>query len=81
MNHKYVMYKSFSVWPSQDQIYFEHNELGDEYACCVFLDKSTGKIFDYDSCAVIPEEVGDWLKFHDFNVVQDKDGLWDIGYE
>lgn len=76
MNHKYVIYKSFSVWPSQDEIYFEHVELGDEYACCVYLD-GDGKIRDYDACYVIPEQVGEWLHENGYNVTQDTDGYWD----
>ena len=72
----YIKYKDFVIYQSQDQIYFEHIEHGDEYACCVYLD-GDGKIRDYDSCYVIPEQVGEWLHLNGYNVTQDTDGHWD----
>ncbi len=56
----YIEYKDFTIYQSQEQIYFEHVEHGDEYACCIYLD-GDGKIRDYDACYVIPEQVGEWL--------------------
>ncbi len=49
----------YAVYKTDYGLYFEHEELGDEDSCCVWLDGK--KITDYDSCFVIPDEVGAWL--------------------
>lgn len=72
----YIEYKDFTIYQSQDQIYFEHIEQGEDYACCVYLDGG-GKIHDYDMCYVMPKQVGEWLHLNGYNVTQDTDGHWD----
>ena len=72
----YIEYKDFTIYQSQDQIYFEHIEHGDEYACCIYLG-GDGKIRDHDGFCVIPEQVGEWLHLNGYNVTQDTDGYWD----
>ena len=73
----YIEYKDFTIYQSQEQIYFEHIEYGEDDACCVYLD-GAGNIYDYDMCYGIPDQVGEWLQLNDYNVARDTDGLWDL---
>ena len=66
-------YEGYAVYISKQQIYFEHVELGDEDACCVFLEG--GRIYDYDGCFAIPNEVGQWLHKEGYNVYWDGE-MW-----
>ena len=67
-------YKSFGVYIGKDKIYFEHEDLGEDYSCCVFLEN--GRVYDYDMCFMMPHEVGQWLHKEGYNVYWDGE-MWD----
>ena len=70
----------YTVYKSAYGLYFEHDELGEADSCCVWLEGK--KVTDYDSCYVIPNEVGAWLSRWGYSVVYDFDGgYWDIDWE
>lgn len=67
-------YKDYGVYIKKEHIYFEHVRRGDVDSCCVFLEG--GRIYDYDSCFAIPNEVGQWLSKEGYNVYWDGE-FWD----
>ena len=66
-------YEGYGVYISKEQIYFEHEHLGEDDSCCVYLEH--GRIYDYDMCFAIPNEVGQWLHKNGYNVYFDVDML------
>jgi hypothetical protein len=60
-SHPYTVYKT------DYGLYFEHDELGEDDSCCVWLEGK--KVTDYDSCYVMPDEVGAWLARWDYSNV------------
>ena len=67
-------YEGYGVYIKKDQIYFEHEHLGEDDSCCVYLEH--GRIYDYDMCFAMPNEVGQWLSKEGYNVYWDGD-FWD----
>ncbi len=67
-------YKDYGIYIKKEQIYFEHVNRGERDACCVFLEG--GRIYDYDGCFAIPNEVGQWLHKEGYNVYWDGE-MWD----
>ena len=66
-------YKGYGVYIRKDKIYFEHEQLGEDDSCCVYLDN--GRIYDYDMCFAMPNEAGEWLSKEGYNVWFDGD-MW-----
>ena len=59
-------YKDYGVYIKKEHIYFEHVRRGVVDSCCVFLEH--GRIYDYDGCFAIPNEVGQRLHKEGYNV-------------
>jgi len=57
----------FNVYKVDGGFYFEHDMYGDEHACRTFHDK-LDYIYDFDECAMMPHEVGEWLYAKGYNV-------------
>ena len=67
----------YVVYETNYGLYFEHETRGDEDSCCVWLDGK--RITDYDSCFVIPDEVGAWLSRWGYSVYYDfENSHWDL---
>jgi hypothetical protein len=67
----------YVVYKADNYLYFEHEELGEDDSCCVWLDGK--KVTDYDSCFVLPDEVGAWLSRWGYSVYYNfEHSYWDL---
>lgn len=67
----------FTIYVTNGGLYFEHDEHGEDYCACVYIDGAR-QIYDYDMCGVLPREVGQWLHDNSYNVEWNSEWeMWD----
>jgi len=71
----------YAVYKSDKYLYFEHEELGEDDSCRVWLDgkKITDCASSLPACFVLPNEVGAWLSRWGYSVYYNfEHSYWDL---